>query len=159
MHVGTGLYVSAAYTRYEFRGINPNEVIGGVVTNGNRPDIPHWWVSGGIQRNWTGWGNTTFYGEYGRYDSGTDGLLAATAFPSLGPLAGGAFAAGSMVVDSEVQWWGAGAVQTIHAAAMDLYVVYRNYQADATTSGGPGNQIAGGLQDIWLINAGARIQF
>jgi hypothetical protein len=159
MHVATGLYVSAAYTRFEFRGTNVNEVIGGLVENGNRPDIPHWWVSGGIQRNWTGWGNTTFYGEYGRYDSGTDGLLAATAFPSLGPLDSGAFAAGSIVIDSEVQWWGLGAVQTIDAAAMDLYIAFRNYDADARISGGPGNQIARGLQDIWLINAGARIQF
>ena len=159
MHVATGLYVSAAYTRYEFRGTIANEVIGGLVENGNRPDIPHWWVSGGIQRNWTGWGNTTFYGEYGRYDSGTDGLLANTAFPSLGPLGGGAFAAGSIVVDSEVHWWGLGSVQTIDAAAMDLFIAFRRYEADATISGGPENQIVGGLQDIWFINAGARIQF
>ena len=159
MHVATGLYVSAAYTRYQFRGSNANEVIGGLVENGNRPDIPHWWVSGGIQRNWTGWGNTTFYGEYGRYESGTDGLLANTAFPSLGPLGGGAFAAGSTVIDSEVHWWGLGAVQTVDVASMDLYLTFRKYEADATISGGPDNQIVGGLQDIWFIVGGARIQF
>jgi hypothetical protein len=159
MHVPTGLYVSAAYTRFEFHGTNANEVIGGVVANGHRPDIPHWWVSGGIQKNWTGWGNTTFYGEYGRFDHGTDGLLAITAFTGLGPLDGGAFATGSIVVDSDVQWWGAGIVQAIDAAAMDFYFTYRQYQAHATMSGGPGNQIPGGLEDIWFIQAGARIQF
>jgi predicted porin len=159
MHMASGLYVSAAYTRYEFRGTNANEVIGGLVANGHRPDIPHWWVSGGIQRNWTGWGNTTFYGEYGWYDHGTDGLFAATAYPGLGSLAGGAFAPGSLVVDSKVQWWGLGAVQTIDAVALSLYIAYRNYSADATISDGPGNQIAGGLQDIWFVVAGARIQF
>lgn len=159
MHIATGLYVSAAYTRYEFRGDNVNEVIGGVLGNANRPDIPHWWVSGGIQKNWTAWGNTTFYGEYGRYDSGTDGLLANTAFPGLGPLATGGFAAGSIVVDSDIQWWGAGMVQVIDAAAMDLFIAYRNYSADARIDGGPDNQIPGGLQDIWFIQAGARIKF
>jgi len=50
-------------------------------------------------------------------------------------------------------------VQTIDAAAMDLFIAFRRYEADATISGGPENQIVGGLQDIWFINAGARIQF
>jgi hypothetical protein len=159
MHIATGLYVSAAFTQFEFHGSNANEVIGGLVENGHRPSIPHWWVSGGIQRNWSGWGNTTFYGEYGWYDRGTDGLFAATAYPSLGPLDGGAFAGGSIVVDSDVHWWGLGAVQTIDAAAMDFFVAFRLYEAHATISGGPGNQIPGGLEDIWFINAGARIQF
>jgi predicted porin len=158
MHLASGLFISAAYTRYQWDGTNANEVIGGVVANGNRPDIPLWWVDAGIQKNWTGWGNTTFYGEFGRFWDGTAGLLAATAFPTLGPL-GGAFAPNSLVVGSEVTWWGAGAVQTIDAAAMDLYIAYRQYQADASISGGPGNQIPGGLEDIWLIQAGARIQF
>ena len=135
MHIASGLYVPAAYTRYEFHGSNPNEVIGGLAANGNRPDIPHWWVSGGIQRNWTGWGNTTLYGEYGRYDSGTDGLLAATVFPSLGPLDSGAFASGSIVIDSEVEWWGLGTVQTIDAAAMDIYIASVCPVALATMAG------------------------
>ena len=69
------------------------------------------------------------------------------------------FAAGSLVLDSDVQWWGAGVVQRIDAAAMDLYVGYRQYEANATISGGPANQIPGGLNDIWFIQAGARIQF
>jgi hypothetical protein len=69
------------------------------------------------------------------------------------------FADGSIVLDSDVTWWGAGAVQKIDAAAMELYIAYRQYQADATISGGPANQVPGGLNDIWFIVAGARIQF
>ncbi len=130
------------------------------LTNGNRPDIPLWWVAAGIERKWHSWGNTTFYAEYGKFWDGTAGLLADTAFPNLGPkLVGGAFANGSIVVDSDVSWWGLGAVQTIDAAAMDLYIAYRHYSADATISGGRCNQIPGGLEDIWFIQAGARIQF
>ena len=159
MHVASGVFLNGAYTRYEFHGTNANEVIGGMVTNGNRPDIPMWWVSAGIQKNWFGSGNTTFYGEYGWFEDGTAGLLAATAYPNLGPLGGGTFAPGSIVIGSEVTWWGFGAVQTIDAAAMDLYIGYRAYQADAAISGGPANQIPGGLQDIWFIQAGARILF
>jgi hypothetical protein len=126
----------------------------------NRPDIPLWWVDGGIQQNWTGWGATTFYGEWGRFDDGTVGLLASVAYPGLGPAAGGGFlGTNPLVLDSQVTWWGAGVVQKIDAAAMDLYIAYRQYQADATISGGPANQIPGGLNDAWFIQAGARIQF
>jgi hypothetical protein len=134
-------------------------VIGGVVANGNRPDIPLWYVAGGIEKNCTGWGKTTFYGEYGRFEDGVAGLLAGVAFPNLGPLAGGAFAPGSIVVDSDVTWWGVGAVQTIDAAAMDFYIAFRHYGADATISDGPGNQIPGDLEDIWFIQSGALIKF
>ena len=119
----------------------------------------HRWTSSHRPANWFGPGNTTFYGEYGWFEDGTGGLLAATAYPNLGPLGSGTFAPGSLVIGSEVTWWGLGAVQTIDAAAMDLYIGYRTYQADATISGGPANQIPGGLQDIWFIQAGARIQF
>ncbi|MFZ1106616.1 MAG: hypothetical protein WAN86_27765 [Hyphomicrobiaceae bacterium] len=160
MHVPTGLFISGAYVNYDFRGINGNERFGGVAGVGpSRPDIPLWWVDAGIQKNWTGWGNTTFYGEWGRFDDGTVGLLAATAYPGLGPGEAGVFLADSVVVGSDVTWWGAGVVQTIDAAAMDLYIAYRHYEADATISGGPDNQIPGGLNGIWFIQAGARIQF
>jgi predicted porin len=160
MHVATGLFVSGAYTNYDFVGSNANERFGGVAGVGpSRPDIPLWWVDAGIQQNWTGWGATTFYGEWGRFDDGTVGLLASVAYPGLGPAAGGGFLGAPLVLDSDVVWWGAGVVQKIDAAAMDFYVAYRQYQADATISGGPANQIPGGLNDIWLIQAGARIQF
>lgn len=159
MHVASGLFLSGAYTNYEFDGFNANEVIGGDPANGNRPDIPLWWIGGGIEKNWTGWGDTTFYGEYGRFRDGTAGLFADVAFPGLGPLGDGAFAPDTLVVDSEVTWWGVGAVQTIDAAAMELYIAYRQYTADAAIDGGRANQIPGGLEDIWFIQSGARIKF
>jgi predicted porin len=160
MHLATGLFVSGAFTQYRFLGGNAFErfaVASGI--NDNRPDIPLWWVDGGIQKNWTGWGYTTVYGEWGRLDNGTAGLLANTAYPLLGPGTGGAFPATAFVTDSHVTWWGAGAVQTIDAAAMDLYIAYRHYDAEAIINDGPVNQIPGGLQGIWFIQAGARIQF
>jgi hypothetical protein len=160
MHLPTGLFVSGAYMNYDWRGINPNEV--NALTGGHRPDIPLWWVDAGIEKNWTGWGKTTFYGEWGRLDDGTVGLLAAGstgAYNGLGPFAGGTFLAGTVVLDSDVTWWGAGVVQAIDAAAMDLYIAYRHYQADVTVTGGPDNQIPGDINGMWFIQAGARIQF
>jgi predicted porin len=160
MHMPTGLFASGAYTNFQWGGSNANEVFGGVAgSDDHRPNIPLWWFDAGIQKNWTGWGNTTFYGEWGRYDDGTTGLLANVAYPGLGPNANTGFAASAVVLDSSVQWWGAGVVQTIDAAAMDVFLAYRQYQADATISGGPASQIPGGLNDIWFIQAGARIQF
>jgi porin-like protein len=163
MHLATGLFVSGAFMQYEFRGENAFERFGNVQgVDGRRPDIPLWWADAGIQRNWTGWGDTTVYGEWGRFDNGTNGLLASVVFPALGPVGpAGTFLnpTSSLVLDSSVVWWGAGVVQKVDAAAMDLYVAYRQYQADATISGGPANQIPGGLSDIWFIQAGARIQF
>jgi hypothetical protein len=160
MHAPTGLFVSGAYVNYRFRGSNANERFGNVAGVGpNRPDIPLWWVDAGIQKNWTGWGATTFFGEWGRFDNGTVGLFASTAFPGIGPGPEGEFLDDSLVLDSRVQWWGAGMVQSIDAAAVDLFIAYRQYQADAKMSGGPDNQIPGGLNDIWFIQAGARILF
>jgi hypothetical protein len=56
-----------------------------------------------------------------------------------------------------------GTVQKIDAAAMDLYLAYRQYSATITmgpsAAGGATSQIPGGLEDIWYIQAGARIQF
>jgi hypothetical protein len=63
-----------------------------------------------------------------------------------------------------MSWWGLGAVQTIDAAAMDLYLGFRWYSAgarfgDSVTQDLPAIQIPGGIEDIWYIQAGARIQF
>ena len=67
------------------------------------------------------------------------------------------------LADSEMTWWGVGAVQKIDAAAMDVYLAYRQYTADVrmgdSNFAGDAVQIPGGLEDIWYIQAGARIQF
>jgi predicted porin len=167
MHTATGLFVSVAYLRYVFHGGNQQEVFD-QDPDRHRPDVDLWWVDAGIQRNWTGWGNTTFYAEYGRVYDGLTGLTSL-------PLNGNEFVGTSglqptgaegVVADSEYWWWGLGAVQTIDAAAMDLYIGFRRYQgsitmgdSDALPGGVLAKQIPGGIEDIWFIQAGARIQF
>jgi hypothetical protein len=155
MHVASGLFISGAWTQYEFNGINLNEIFDADPSR-NRPDTTLWWVDAGIEKNWLGIGATTFYAEYGRVGDGVTGLLASTA--GLVPIG-----AAGVVVDSEMTWWGVGTVQKIDAAAMDLYLAYRQYSATITmgpsAAGGATSQIPGGLEDIWYIQAGARIQF
>jgi predicted porin len=160
MHIATGLFVSGTWTQYQFHGANALEIFD-LNPFISRPDINLWWVDAGIQKNWTGWGNTTFYGEYGRVDDGITGLVVSGA-TAAGALAG--LGGQGVIVDSDMSWWGLGAVQTIDAAAMDLYIGYRRYSADAffgnsVTLGLPAVQIPGGMEDIWYIQAGARIQF
>ena len=163
MHIATGLFVSGTWTQYEYDGSNPHEIFDLDPTR-NRPDTTLWWVDAGIEKNWFGIGLTTFYGEYGRIGEGVTGLVAvaggtgAQLSSGLGPLG-----ARGVVVDSEMTWWGVGAVQKIDAAAMDVYLAYRQYSADIVMGNsavaGPAIQIPGGLEDIWYIQGGARIQF
>jgi hypothetical protein len=163
MHVATGLFVSGTWTQYMWRGSNPHEIFD-LDPARHRPDTTLWWVDAGIERNWFGIGATTFYGEFGRVNDGITGLLAtpggvgAQLSSGLGPLG-----AVGVVVDSDMTWWGAGVVQKVDAAALDLYLAYRQYTADATMGdslvAGKAVQIPGGLQDIWYIQAGARLQF
>jgi hypothetical protein len=86
-----------------------------------------WYFKGGLRRNWTHLGATVLYGEYLTNEDG--------------------FAAGS-----ESEWWGLGAVQEVDAAAMSLWISYRQFSADT----GPGTP---DLQDFDMVKAGALINF
>lgn len=82
-------------------------------------------LTGGIEQKWFSIGKTTAYGEWNRFE--------------LDPNGGGG---------GDIDMWGVGLVQAIDAAAMDLYVGYRNYNLDDLGSG-----------DLQTIMAGAKIQF
>jgi hypothetical protein len=163
MHTATGLFVSGTYNRYEWHGSNPRELFDAADFR-NRPDIHLWWVDAGIQKNWTGLGNTTFYAEYGKVYDGLTGLTALGPDDPAGNSGLGALGAFGVVVDSDFSWWGLGAVQTIDAAAMDLYIGFRHYSGnvimgDSVTNATDAEQIPGGIHDIRFIQVGARIQF
>jgi hypothetical protein len=165
MHIATGLFASGAWLQYQYEGTNVHEIIDLNPTR-NRPDTSLWWVDAGIEKNWTGWGATTFYGEYGEVNDGITGLVAAAPSATGGLILSGLGPIGArgVVADSAMQWWGVGVVQKVDAAAMDLYLAYRQYSADirmGASANVPGGavQIPGGVEDIWYIQAGARIQF
>ena len=138
MHVATGLFVTGAYgwRKDDFR----KNAFG---TDAKDTDTM-FWVQGGIEQNWLGFGKTTIFGEYLQDDMGHQISTAATAF---------AEARGTM--------WGVGLNQAIDAAAMDLYFAYRQYSFDGWTQTATGGKNLKGaeIQDINTFLAGGIIKF
>lgn len=108
-------------------------VSGGYATtddDNNAKDKDGYWVMAGIEKNWFGPGATTLFGEYSEVD-----------FDS---------------IDKKGSYYGAGIVQKIDSAAMDLYLNWRNYDAN-----GDGDNYDGwhDSKDANVVVGGARIQF
>jgi hypothetical protein len=89
------------------------------------PDTTLWYLQGGIAKNWTGLGNTVLYGEYANVENASGGSI-----------------------DSDM--WGFGVVQHIDAAAMEVFLSFKQYGAEsgATTA-----------DDFNVVLGGARIRF
>jgi predicted porin len=130
MHVPTGLFVSGGYG-----DINSNDAF--VSQKG-------WWAIAGIQKNYFGPGATTFYGEYGTVDFDNESIDLVN---------------GRRGDRMDGDYWGLGVVQTIDAAAMDLYVQYRQYSLDGGTFGTRAAPIIVDSSDTSVIKAGAIIRF
>jgi hypothetical protein len=139
LHVATGLYLTGAYVNQD------NDTAG-------RPDTTLYYLNGGIAKNWTGLGNTVFYGEYARVNDGLTGL-------SSDPLDADNIANGA-VTDSHATVWGLGVVQNIDAAAMEVFLAYRRYSASIDTArqgATPARTLD--YNDMDVVMGGARIKF
>lgn len=84
-----------------------------------------WMVSGGLERKWFAAGKTTLFGMGGK-EKARD--------------------------DDSASFWGLGAVQSIDAAAMDLYISYRRYDLS-------GDLVDPNIDEFDTVLAGARIKF
>jgi predicted porin len=91
------------------------------------PEERMWGLRAGISKNWFGIGNTVLYGEYNDWDN--------------------------EVVDNKAQMWGLGIVQNVDAAALELYLAYKNLSVDDPQGENPLNE------DAHLVISGARIRF
>ena len=155
MHVATGLFVYGAYGQ-EWDN-NRSRLFGTNV----KDDAQTWYIQAGIERNWFGIGKTTIYGEYldGEFGAGISGgavttLAATDVLNSRG--------AASRISSSEVQMWGLGINQSIDAAAMDLYIAYRNASADmklSATGSSAGAVRSNSIDDWQAVMMGAIIRF
>jgi predicted porin len=121
MHVPTGLFVSGGYVDF---------------TDNNRPagiqdSDQAWYVQGGLEQKFFALGKTTLYGEYGEQENGLINALAGT-------------------TGSTMSFWGVGLVQSIDAAAMDMYLFYRNLSSEIESAD---------FQDLTIVGAGAIIRF
>jgi Gram-negative porin len=128
-HLATGLFVHAIYGQEDN---NDLPIFSGRI----EPDTHQWYVKGGIRKQWIPLGHTVLYGEYAEY---TDQLSPA------------ALDAGAS--SSELSRWGFGAVQEIDAAAMSLWVKYRQQEVSITGGG------LGGIDDFRYVSTGALINF
>jgi hypothetical protein len=130
MHVPTGLFVQGHYNKADFGG----NVIGaasgywGESTTHKAP-ADQWLIQAGVSKNWFGYGNTSVYGEYGvANDWGVD--IGGRTFAAPANTTG--FTAVAGVTGTEMKVWGIGIAQNIAAAATDVYLGYRHFDADIT---------------------------
>ena len=134
MHVPTGLYLFGAYGFVEDenrRLLFALQSDGEILNADDRDEF--WYVQAGIEKNFTGLGSTTIYGEYYKGEAGA-GLNNGNVrdlgifFPTAG-------FDDIFITSSTLEVWGFGLVQQIDAAAMDLYIGFRNYSGDANLLG------------------------
>lgn len=124
IHAATGLFVTAAGAYREFDNI---EALGAA-----DEENTYYAVRAGISQKFNTLGKTAIYGEYQKTEN--DNFR------------------GALNVDSEVQIYGAGIVQKIDAAAMEMYLGYRHVEVDD-------NVVGNRFEDLDVVTAGARIKF
>jgi hypothetical protein len=155
MHVPTGLFATGNYSKLSVNAQLPGTGASNVspTTIGSR-EATRWHVTAGIGQNWFGVGKTTFYGEYLKAENFRYALnpyAATTTFDAVKGVNTSTFAVAGVSGDS-VRTWGLGFNQAIDAAALDLYLNYRNHKATDPTN-------LNGLKDISVVTTGARIRF
>ena len=193
LHVPSGLFAQGHYMAADFSCLtgNPNTAAFGNAPNGSqtgywgqstdcRKDANQWLIQAGITKNWFGFGNTAIFGEYSRNNGwgAGDGF---GAFAGVGRNFTGVGGATTVngVTDSEMNVWGAGITQNVDAAATEMYLNWRHFDADVTctgaavlsnglnnvlvpapcggTPGGPAKKL--GTENFDAIIAGARVKF
>jgi predicted porin len=123
-HVPTGLFAYGAYGNSQYD-----------IATG---DSDTYYVKGGLRERWTPLGHTVLYGEYEKNEA------SGTAFVQKGYN-------NVAATTSDFDLWGIGVVQEIDAAAMSLWLSYRDIEY-SDNSGGQ-------YEDFQYIKAGALINF
>ncbi len=156
MHVATGLFAQGFYNQYTRGHDSFDASTGGAsvyaLAGVTKDTAKQWLVQAGISKNWFGVGATTLYGEYGQTKNGfnTIGLEGAgNAF--IAGVAGGVAYTGDVTTQKV---WGLGVSQSLDAAAMNLYLGYRNFSLSSDNC-----SVGGGCKDIQMVTGGARIRF
>jgi predicted porin len=95
-------------------------------TVGKDLDETYWGLRAGVAKNWFGIGNTVLFGEYNHWDN--------------------------ELVDNKAAVWGLGVIQNVDAAALELYLSYKNLSVDDA-------QVGNINEDAHVVLSGARIKF
>jgi hypothetical protein len=156
MHVPTGIFLSGSAGQLTDKNRQAVYTAAAPGVGGINDKDKHWGLKGGIEQKYTALGKTTVYGEYYKQTVGA-GLNSGQ------PRDVSALGGRKFLTESTMTVWGFGLNQNIEAAAMDLYLGYRNYSADLTTSNGVAG--AGARTTAFGVNtfhagmAGAIIKF
>ncbi len=148
MHVPTGLYLTGAYGH---RNEDHRTQVVGLANSKNKDDF--YYVQGGIEQAFFPLGKSTLFGEY--FDGRYGGAINTTGAVSVGRTDAGLGFGAALIASSEVNYWGIGFNQNIAAAAMDMYVSFRNYEFDVTSTTGQKAVV----NDMQTVTMGAKIQF
>ncbi len=136
----TGLFLTGSYGSREIDG----NLTAGVVSPYTGPDVVNWHLSGGLNKNFFGIGNTVLFAEY----SQTEGGLEQARF------LGGNAANWS---DTEFSHWGLGINQYVDAAAMQIFATYKSFEVDGNLTAGAVTTRQNAEFSTFLI--GTRIDF
>jgi len=141
-HNPSGLFVYGAYGTEQIDNAYRNPLgDADVAVNNLASDNPdHWMIKAGIKTKLNSLGTTVFWGEYSQYN---DGLNPAVID-----------AANATSASSQADRWGLGVLQNIDAAAMQVWLKYRNLEADVTLDGNNTE-----LDDFDIIAVGGLIAF
>jgi hypothetical protein len=150
MHVASGLYIHGAWGQFEDNLVGSNTAIAALTAAQRDGTSNYWYIQGGIEQKFFALGKTTLYGEYYDGEFGTSVALTNTARTVTGA---NGFTAGT-IFGADVNMWGIGMVQSVDAAAMDLYMGYKNFSADLKTT--TGTQAP---DDLKVFYAGGIIRF
>ncbi|NJM34618.1 MAG: hypothetical protein HC850_07785 [Rhodomicrobium sp.] len=143
MHVPTGIYGNfAAY----------DESVEDSAGDKTEDDGQYYYFALGIAKNWTGYGNTIIYGEYGNYQDFGTGLAVNTD--------DGGNVDGDILSGSEVDFYGFGVEQKFDSAALSVYANFKYYEADLafTDTDGAGNENTE-AEDFFAVLLGTKISF
>jgi len=163
MHVPSGLFIQGHYNKVTYDDGTPTDaaVACGTCTTGYwghsttaKEDGVTWLVQGGISKNWFGLGNTALYGEYGK-ETGFGASTAAAGRTFAAPAGAGTGVVG--VIDTEMTIYGLGITQNIDAAASQIYLGYRHFEADITRTPAAGGKLS--TEDLHVIVGGAVVRF
>jgi hypothetical protein len=147
LHVPSGLFVQGHYTVADYNA--PGHVANaywGSAGGATKKDATQWLIQAGITKNWFGIGNTALYGEYGvATDWGAEavgrnfaGTTATSGCPGVNSVCTSTianFTTVNGVTDTEMRIWGIGITQNVDAAASQLYLGYRNFDAEIRCTG------------------------
>ncbi len=180
LHVPTGLFVYGLYSHDDNDGAtipgpfpvaNPGFAGNNFDNFGNRlPEMETFFFKAGIKRTIWSYGATTFWGEYGEVHDGFGPGIGCGSFvnPVNGTFTGNAAVTGACglgggglaVTDSEVQRYGAGVMQEIDAAAMQLYAQWQHLELDVDfVNFTTGNRVSQGFDDLEMFMVGGVIFF